>query len=591
MAGKIDVFDDLFISPDSISMPEINAGEIDLGFDDEVTSIAPMNVEAVGVSHRDYSLVPDDLPDGVVAFYEDALVDGVLRDPTIEEMECTWWRLNNLYWVRNKDGRMVRFRMNAEQYDYWKNKGNRNCILKCRQLGFSTLIQIEMLDGALFTQYFVGAVISYDLGSAQKIFTKIKDAYNRLPSAIRDIVSEVRSTTTEVHFSNGSSISVGTTARSGTLSHLHVSEYGKICAKYPDKAIEIRSGSFPAVPSSGRIDVESTAEGDGGDFYDMSMAGLADLRQGVQPDAFAFKFFFYPWWCSKGNDFPDKGDVTITDDMVKYFRDLEVLHNITLTHTQKVWYQLKRREQRDLMRREYPSYPEEAFAQALEGAIYASELSEADSEGRIGEFYVDKSQPVHIAWDFGYGDDTTIIFFQIRVGGLVSVVDCYANNTAGIAHYAKILDERGYWYGKCYVPHDVAKGEIGSGKTVLEQMKECGIARIVKVPRSQDRWADIQYVRGQFNRVRFDKVKASALLTSLRSYQRQWDKRRGVWRDEPLHNWASDYADAFRCMVMSLPKAEKSVIGYEGDINFSHGGRMKPLKVNLGYENRRRERK
>ena len=57
--------------------------------------------------------------------------------------------------------------------------------------------------------------------------------------------------------------------RSGTIHRLHVSEFGKICAKYPDKAQEVVTGSIPAVPMNGVLVIESTAEGRDGDFFKM----------------------------------------------------------------------------------------------------------------------------------------------------------------------------------------------------------------------------------------------------------------------------------------------------------------------------------
>lgn len=52
----------------------------------------------------------------------------------------------------------------------------------------------------------------------------------------------------EMSFSNGSTISVRTSFRSGTIQFLHISEFGKICAKYPDRAKEIVTGAIEAVP-------------------------------------------------------------------------------------------------------------------------------------------------------------------------------------------------------------------------------------------------------------------------------------------------------------------------------------------------------
>ena len=58
-----------------------------------------------------------------------------------------WWRLNNLYWILDKAGNPVKFQPNKAQAEYLRNRHYLNVILKARQLGFSTAIQIDMLDG------------------------------------------------------------------------------------------------------------------------------------------------------------------------------------------------------------------------------------------------------------------------------------------------------------------------------------------------------------------------------------------------------------------------------------------------------------
>ena len=46
-----------------------------------------------------------------------------------------------------------------------------------------------------------------------------------------------------------------------TLKRLPIPEFGKICAKNPDKACEIVTGAFETVSVDEKITLESTAEG------------------------------------------------------------------------------------------------------------------------------------------------------------------------------------------------------------------------------------------------------------------------------------------------------------------------------------------
>ena len=133
---------------------------------------------------------------------------------------------------------------------------NRNLILKARQLGFTTLISILWLDTALFSVDPIRCgIIAQDKEAAESIFRdKVKFAYKSLPDYLKEKFPVETENKSEIVFAhNHSSIRVATSMRSGTIHRLHISEFGKICAKYPDKAREVVTGSIPAVPLSGML--------------------------------------------------------------------------------------------------------------------------------------------------------------------------------------------------------------------------------------------------------------------------------------------------------------------------------------------------
>ncbi len=182
------------------------------------------------------------------------------------------WRLSNLYTIVNKDGVRVPFTPNTAQLRLLDDLHGKDIILKARQLGMTTLMCLVSLDECLFLPNWRAAIIAHRLDDAKAIFdTKVKFPYDHLPDQLRERISTVKDSADTLHFSNNSAVSVTTSARSGTLQRLHVSEFGKICAQFPQKAREIISGSFPAA-ERGHITIESTAEGQDGRFYDMAMA-------------------------------------------------------------------------------------------------------------------------------------------------------------------------------------------------------------------------------------------------------------------------------------------------------------------------------
>ncbi|PTT55566.1 terminase, partial [Aeromonas sp. HMWF015] len=156
-----------------------------------------------------------------------------------------WWRMNNLYKIENEQGQLVRFRLRPAQELLFKTMWWLNIVLKARQIGFSTAIDIYLLDEALFNKNIKCGIIAQDLAAAGEIYrTKIEVPFDNLPSWLKAqfpvVARRGGANGGHILFRHGSSIQVATSFRSGTVQRLHVSEHGKICAKYPEKAKEVR---------------------------------------------------------------------------------------------------------------------------------------------------------------------------------------------------------------------------------------------------------------------------------------------------------------------------------------------------------------
>lgn len=279
-------------------------------------------------------------------------------------LDCWWWRINNLYIIADEKGREVLFRCRMAQEFLFCVMWYLNIILKARQLGFSTAIQVFILDHALFNDNRKCGVIAQNKELASGIFSsKILYPYERLPSWLksgrRNLVSK---TTTSITFKNDSAINVAVSFRSGTLQVLHVSEYGKICAEFPKRADEVQSGSLNAVHPGSLLFIESTAEGAAGNFFEMSVEAMDLKETGVDLSFLDFKFHFFPWFDDPKYvmDVP-KGGLKLSKSQEKYFEAIEKASNSTLSDEQKCWYVNKERSQKGKMKQEFPSTPMEAF--------------------------------------------------------------------------------------------------------------------------------------------------------------------------------------------------------------------------------------
>lgn len=461
------------------------------------------------------------------------------------------YRLNNLYYITDKMGKKVKFKMTAEQLAYFDSEHHKNIILKARQLGFTTQVCIMQLDCALFESKKC-ALIAHTLHDAKRLFReKVKFAYDNLPELVR-LANPVKiETKEELVFENGGSITVSTSFRGGTLQRLHVSEFGKICAKYPDKAREIVTGAFEAVSLDGIVTLESTAEGRQGYFYEFSQIAEKLYLSKKTLTAQDWRFFFFAWWQNKEYAMTTE---PISERLQTYFDSLKAKYDISLSDEQKAWYQAKERTLGDDMKREYPSLPSEAFEQSIEGAYYAKQFAYLYANGRIDKLPDNEHLPVDTYWDLGVSDSTTIWFIR-QVGDEFHIVDYYENSGEGLNHYIKVLKDKGYKYAKHVAPHDIDNRQLGADRAkTLRELARDGYeidGQIYRlnfdvVPRTSNVNEDIEKVRQILPKCAFDAIKCEQGIKALESYRKEWNDKMGVWRDKPLHDWASHGADAFR---------------------------------------------
>lgn len=458
-----------------------------------------------------------------------------------------WWRLNHLYWIRDKKGQRVKFVLNTAQERLYNEQWYLNTILKARQLGFSTLIDILILDTCLFNPDVKAGIIAHHKDDATAIFQeKIKYPYDNLDPFIKQQISASTDRAGELAFSNGSSVRVSTSFRSGTLQLLHVSELGKIASKYPEKAREIRTGAFEALEAGQRIFVESTAEGREGEFYDMCNKAKALKDSHATLTTLDFKFHFYPWHENPEYVLPID-NVVFTRDDLRYFQDLEG-RGITLTPEQQAWWIKKHGTLLEDMFREHPSYPEEAFKASVIGAYYGETITWMRRKGRIGNVPCESGFPVYTSWDLGMDDSTTIWCFQ-EIGREVRIINYYECSGESLEHYANWLRDTGYTFMGHYLPHDVNVKELGTGKTRKMVLEELAVRPIHKVdrPKNTDQVLDqIEQTRSFLKRAWIDESHCDKGIKALENYRKEWDEKLGTFKRTPLHNWASHGADGIR---------------------------------------------
>lgn len=188
-----------------------------------------------------------------------------------------------------------------------------------------------------------------------------------------------------------------------------------------------------------------------------------------------------------------------------------------------------------------------SFNAAVEGAYYGAILNTLAPE-RFTEFATDSLCKTYTAWDLGVGDSTAIWVCQVA-GQERRLVDYVENHGQGLDWYVNWIKQNDYTKAEHILPHDVEVRELGTGKSRKEVLQDLGL-NITVCPRiSID--DGIQAVRRLLPNCYFH-PRTKQGTDALRNYRREYDEKRNVYYDKPLHDWSSHAADAFRYLAVGL---------------------------------------
>lgn len=174
-------------------------------------------------------------------------------------------------------------------------------------------------------------------------------------------------------------------------------------------------------------------------------------------------------------------------------------------------------------------------------------------KGQIGDVPWKPSFKIHTAWDLCVRDSTAIIFFQV-VGQTVRIIDCHEKSKEGLEHYVNILKSKPYSYGK-HTHHMTLKCEnLGLGIIIrIEKARQLGIkftiaSNNISIPDG------IEAVRSAFSKIWIDKQNCKKLITALENYRQEYDAKRKIYKNHPLHDINSHSEDCMRYLCVSLSK-------------------------------------
>ena len=186
---------------------------------------------------------------------------------------------------------------------------------------------------------------------------------------------------------------------------------------------------------------------------------------------------------------------------------------------------------------------------AVEGAIYAGEVSAMHQEGRFRRVPYDPMLAVHRVWDLGWNDSMVVGMWQRSPMGLM-LIDSLITSHTKYSDIVATLDGRKYRWGKDFLPHDGQHKNPQTGQSAAQLLAALG-CKVAEVPNVGIE-AGIKAVRQAFPRIWIDNQTGDnkAVVNGLKRYKRAISSTTNE-PGAPLHDANSHPADMVRYAAVS----------------------------------------
>ena len=196
--------------------------------------------------------------------------------------------------VRDREGVERPLRANRVQREFERRRGQRNIVLKARQMGVSTWIAARFFLKTITAKGVMTVQVAHTKEAAESIFRMAQRFWERLPDKLREgPLKRNRANSGQMRFEALDSefrvISAGDVGagRGLTMQNLHCSELGR----WPGNAGETLAGMRAALAPGGELVIESTPNGAYGCFYEEWGRAVPEDDGGS-----GVVRHFFPWW-------------------------------------------------------------------------------------------------------------------------------------------------------------------------------------------------------------------------------------------------------------------------------------------------------
>lgn len=513
-----------------------------------------------------------------------SLLEQLLQDPV--------WRLENLYWIKNAEtGQLIPFVPTPEQADVINeihiNGVTKLLILKARQLGMSTVIDLILADMAIWNSGFQGSIVDQTQDDASlKLTYKVVEAFNSMPEVLRDsfIIHKENSKEFAI-LHEGDQLSVvfaGKNARGGTNQLLHISEWGPIQHEDAARSDEIMNGALPSAKAGITVIETTWMGGKHGNLWNITEAAMKVMANPENRTADDFVLKFYPWYVDPQYNTYGNYD-QIPNEISTYFAECERLLALRGTPykfspSQKLWYYKVAMPKGPKRFAEFPTLLEECFMAPVPGAIYSKFVDAARATGRIVEkLGPHPQQLVFTFWDLGSPVNTRTIYVQF-VGEEIWIIDHdWQLDLTPTERWSHML-AKGYNFGSHFMPHDAETQGYG-GKSFRQLMNDSGMTNIKVIPKCRTIWPGINHAATLWPQLIIHEERCEHFIASAEIYRTKKSNVDGFQTDIIVEDDSCHDMDTLR--MLAEAQMNGMLKGYGGAI---------PVNTAKGAINRARQK-
>ena len=211
------------------------------------------------------------------------------RPPELEGHSVGLWNAGEHLRVRSREGGVRSLAANQVQRAFEERRGQRNIVLKARQMGLTTWVAGRFFLRTITHEGMLTLQVAHTQQAAEEIFRIVHRFYNWLPADLRmGPLKTSRANVRQLVFPaldaqyRVESAADRNAGRGLTAQNLHCSEL----ARWPGDAAETLAGLRATLAPGAEMILESTPEGVGGCFHDEWQRA---------PETGLVRHFF-PWW-------------------------------------------------------------------------------------------------------------------------------------------------------------------------------------------------------------------------------------------------------------------------------------------------------